>query len=552
MKKRISVLALLLTVLLLAGAVSALAEENAGQPVSALIWMDQQNVMLIPGKNRTINVQYDPSVQRAGSVTEWKSSDEQVATVNGFGSITAVGRGKAVITCTVTLNTGDVLRAESAVEVIQPVERIVLEEEGELQISFGSEVRTAFRIEPADANRQDLEWTAEDPEVVQADADGTIHGLKAGRTRVTARAADGYGANVTMEVLVSSVEAETQEVTLETPEEVRIPVRLENRADPESGEEWDPAADYQIRLEGRGVRWTTETEGDVTTFVLRPEAMVEETRLIIQDKQFPQFGAEILIHVAESAICDAQKLPVVSAQLLSGTGALTYQLEMTNNADAEIGEVGFLVDYRDQFGDTHYLYSNTDGTLQNYQYVTTFNIQPGETRPLMGRTEAFRSDDLIKEVRLAVYYYRFVETGKKVYIPDSELFWFSTKKGEMPRPEKKDPYLEPEVEITDKAERISYNLYATMCDLYSYAAKPFCRSYHSGKYVAQVGKDGWAEGWGLIPQDVIYGADEWVWEDDPFFLNRALARFYDGEKVTLKVVRNGEEIEIPIEKEKKE
>jgi hypothetical protein len=130
MKKRISVLALLLTVLLLAGAVPALAEENAGQPVSALIWMDQQNVMLIPGKNRTINVQYDPSVQRAGSVTEWKSSDEQVATVNGFGSITAVGRGKAVITCTVTLNTGDVLRAESAVEVIQPVESIVLEGEG--------------------------------------------------------------------------------------------------------------------------------------------------------------------------------------------------------------------------------------------------------------------------------------------------------------------------------------------------------------------------------------------------------------------------------------
>ena len=122
----------------------------------------------------------------------------------------------------------------------------------------------------------------------------------------------------------------------------------------------------------------------------------------------------------------------------------------------------------------------------------------------------------------------------------------------MPRPEKTEPYQEPEVETTDKAERISYNLYATMCDLYSYAAKPFCRSYHSGKYVAQVGKDGWAEGWGLIPQDVIYGADEWVWEDDPFFLNRALARFYDGEKVTLKVVRNGEEIEIPIEKKKKE
>ena len=552
MKKWISVLTALLAALLLAGSVCALAEEDAEQPVSALIWMDQQNVVLIPGKSRMIRVQHDPSVQLAGSRFEWRSSDEQVATVNNYGTVTAVGRGKASVTCILTLNTGDALRAESTVEVIQPVEKILLEGEGVIQIPFGSEFRMDYRMEPSNANRQELEWTAEDPEVVRADADGTLHGLKAGKTRVTVRAADGYGANAAVEVLVSSVETETREITLETPEEIRIPVRLENRANPEAGEEWDPASDYLIRLEGRGVKWTTETEGDVTTFVLRPEAMEEETRLIIQDKKFPQFGAEILIHVAESAICDAQKLPVVSAQLLSGTGALVYQLEMTNNSDAEIGEVGFLVDYRDQFGDTHYLYSNTDGTLQNYQYVTTFNIKPGETRPLMGRTEAFRSDDMITEVRLAVYYYRFVESGKKVYIPDSGLFWFSTKKGEMPRPEKTEPYQEPEVETTDKAERINYNLYMTMCDLYSYAAKPFCRSYHPGKYVAQVGRDGWAESWGLIPQDVIYGADEWVWEDDPFFLNRALARFYDGEKVILKVVRNGEEIEIPIEKGKKE
>ena len=76
--------------------------------------------------------------------------------------------------------------------------------------------------------------------------------------------------------------------------------------------------------------------------------------------------------------------------------------------------------------------------------------------------------------------------------------------------------------------------------------KRFSRSRHAGKYVAAVGDDGWAQRWGLMPKDVIYGADDMLWTDDPFFLNRAFAKICGGETATLKVVRNGREIEIPI------
>jgi hypothetical protein len=51
---------------------------------------------------------------------------------------------------------------------------------------------------------------------------------------------------------------------------------------------------------------------------------------------------------------------------------------------------------------------------------------------------------------------------------------------------------------------------------------------------------------------VVYGADNLLWEDDPFMLNRALCNIYDGKTVTLQVVRNGEEIEITAAKNTEE
>ena len=156
---------------------------------------------------------------------------------------------------------------------------------------------------------------------------------------------------------------------------------------------------------------------------------------------------------------------------------------------------------------------------------------------------------MITEVRLAVNYFRYVGSGEKVYIPDSQLYWYSTKTGAMNRPEKPEDYIQPDEDTMDQAERISVKLRATTCDLYSYVVKRFSRSKRPGKYIAGVGENGWADLWGLEAQDVIFGADDMLWADDPFFLNRALAKVYNGETVTLKVVRNGEEIEIPISRD---
>ncbi len=514
------------------------AEERVGDP--SLIRIEQQEVKLARGKTVSLTTVYDPSVQREGSKIQWHSGDLTVATVNSGGVVTAVSRGETTIYCDVLLKTDEVLRAETHVEVIQEAEKIFIRPDGQITVGYGREMSLSYEMEPSDVSFPGVVWTSADSSIASVDPDGTVHGVSAGKTRISAAAEDGYGASAYIEVQVSPVYADTAEITLDSQEVVDLPIHYEGSSFEE---------EYLIEVEGNGVSYTVDAEEETAVFHLRPAAASEETVLKVESVKNHQYQTTVRIHVEESAICDAQKLPVVSAQILSGTGALTYRLELTNNSTEEIGEIGFLVDYRDQFGDTHYLISNTDGTLQNFQYTTMFNILPGQTLPVMGRTEAFRSDDIIKEVRLAVFYYRYVESGKKVYIPADRLYWFSSKTGEMERPENGQPYEAPDVDTKDRADRITYNLLATMCDLYPYVSKPFCRSYRAGKYLSQVGENGWARAWGLRAQDVIYGADDMLWEEDPFFLDRAFARVYDGEKVTLKVVRNGEEIEMEISKD---
>ena len=528
-----------LALLCFAGA--ALSEE------SELVRIKQQETVLTVGGSENLTLTYDRSVKKGGAVTVWTTGDEAVAVVSDRGSLRGVAPGKTDVSCEITLKNGTVLHAGTVVEVVQPVETLTLTPEKELTVGFGTQTQLTAAAAPEDASNPGVVWGTSDESVAVVDQNGVLHALKAGRTRVKAEAADGYGASAALEVTVTSVYAETEEVVLDNQEEKSVRVYFEGRTpQEENGENWDFEADYQVIQEGNGFTWTVETEGNTAAFTLKPREAGAENQLIIRDRRNGQFQANVRIEVTEDAICDAQKLPVESARLVSGAGSLTYQFEITNHSGQEIGEIGFLVDYRDQFGDPYYLFSNSDGTIQNYSYTARVKIKPGDTVPLTGRTDGFRSDDLIEEVRLAINYYRYIDSGEKVYIPDSQLFWFSTKSGELPRPEHPVKYIQPDEDTTDLADQISYNLRATTCDLYSYVVKRFSRSRHAGKYVAAVGDDGWAQRWGLMPKDVIYGADDMLWTDDPFFLNRAFAKICGGETATLKVVRNGREIEIPI------
>lgn len=112
----------------------------------------------------------------------WTSSDESVATVDN-GTVTAVGKGEAVITASVGS-----LNVNCKVTVSYPVNSITL---NKTEASVEEE-KTVTLIAVVDTEDPDVNviWTSENSGVASVDQNGLVKGLKVGTTTVTAKVGD--------------------------------------------------------------------------------------------------------------------------------------------------------------------------------------------------------------------------------------------------------------------------------------------------------------------------------------------------------------------------
>ena len=77
-----------------ASLIAKIVIEPAGEETIPVITLAQETLKLIPGATAKLTANIDP----AGFATNWKSSDEQVASVAADGTVTAVAAGTATIT----------------------------------------------------------------------------------------------------------------------------------------------------------------------------------------------------------------------------------------------------------------------------------------------------------------------------------------------------------------------------------------------------------------------------------------------------------------------
>ena len=516
--------------------ISGIGEESAED--TAIARISNTEIFLRPEENKKLTIAYKNNKDRTkGSSAEWQSSDETIATVSDKGVVKGIETGQATISCTITLKNGESTTLSCLVNVRIPVTSLIQEEKS-IQVKPGQTRKLLYSVQPEEATTQAVEWSSLDSDIASVDQEGQVTANAPGKTRIDAKTLDGSNKTIFWDVIVPGVYAEQDTYTLDTFGSIRIPVIFD-------GEDFEK--EYKVETAGCELNYEVEILDHQAVFTITPEAAGEAT-LIVSERKKPANRSEIPIVITNEAIPSPKRLAITSAEILSGTKALTYKFLLSNISSEEVGEIGFLVDYRDQFGDTHYLLSNTDGSIANHQYTTMINIQPGGIGTVYGQNEVFRANDMIKEVRLAIYYYRYL-SGQKVYIPDSQLYWFSTKTGEMERPEIHENYVQPDEDTFDRAARVS--LGANTCSLYSYVVKEFSRSKRPGVFLSAIGENGNAAAWGLQRGDVIYGADGRLWTDEPFIMNRILCDVYDGKTVKLEVVRNGEEITIDIAKENK-
>ena len=148
----------------------------------------------------------------------WTSDNEEVATVDENGLVTAVSVGEANITATAVDGSG--VTATCKVTVTPKLVTSVILDESELTIEKGFTAQLNATVAPDDADNPGLTWTSDNEEVATVDENGLVTAVSVGEANITATAVDGSGVTATCKVtvtpkLVTSVILDESELTIE-------------------------------------------------------------------------------------------------------------------------------------------------------------------------------------------------------------------------------------------------------------------------------------------------------------------------------------------------
>ncbi|MCL2436349.1 MAG: Ig-like domain-containing protein [Lentimicrobiaceae bacterium] len=153
------------------------------------ITLNSPPTTLLVGETLSLEAAVEPAEATNKSVT-WNSDDDQVATVNTEGVLTAVAPGVATITatshdgkftanCTVTVE----------VEVI-PVTGITLNSPP-TSLTVGATLTLDAAIAPADATNKTVVWSSDDEHVATVNSEGVLTAVAPGVATITATTDDG-------------------------------------------------------------------------------------------------------------------------------------------------------------------------------------------------------------------------------------------------------------------------------------------------------------------------------------------------------------------------
>ena len=163
----------------------------------------------------------------------WKSSDENVVTVDEKGKVTAVGNGTATIT--VTSVSGN-YTATVAVTVKIPVEieKISIEAEKETLTKIGESTELKVKIEPENADAQKLIWKSDNEMVAAVDENGKVTAIGNGMAIITVTTE--YGKNTAS--IIITVKIPDKPVINKTKGFGRLKVRSVNQTKTSITLEW--------------------------------------------------------------------------------------------------------------------------------------------------------------------------------------------------------------------------------------------------------------------------------------------------------------------------
>ena len=174
--------------------------------------LDKTSLTLDVNQSETLTATITPSNATNQNVT-WSSDNQNVATVDQNGEVTAESAGDATIkvttedgefeaTCSVTVNAAANVQVES-----------VSLDKTELSLEVGGEETLTATVAPTNATNKNVTWSSSNSAVATVDQNGNVEAVGAGTAIITVTTADG-GKTATCAVTVTAATVPVTGVTL--------------------------------------------------------------------------------------------------------------------------------------------------------------------------------------------------------------------------------------------------------------------------------------------------------------------------------------------------
>lgn len=167
------------------------------------VGLDKSEMEMVAGDSYQFTVTLKPDNASDKTLT-WSSSDENVATVDNTGKVTAVSEGKVTITVK-TSNPAQSASCDITVKAASiPVTGVNIDS-WIINLGVNETAAIAYTIQPEDATNKEVTFSSDNTDVVAVDSEGTLVGISSGSAKVTVTTVDGGFSSVCTVNVVGSV-----------------------------------------------------------------------------------------------------------------------------------------------------------------------------------------------------------------------------------------------------------------------------------------------------------------------------------------------------------